>query len=297
MCVVVLPYEPITTLFLAGCGNSRFFSGGRRLLLCVHLARRRRQGYSLRREHWPRHRHVSRQRRAGSVTFALPGPSRRRVRPFSRLDAAPDSLWRRANSPLPISRPRTRLTLPFIIIAMLLLFTMVVRSFVGFAGAHGGGENSDAWFPQAVLVIAGAQFAGKAVGGILADRFGWIGVSVGAVIWRRSLPLPRRISCRRCGYVHLSNDDASHSRCFEQPVPSTAGFCLRLRFPGSLPARCLSFFCPPGRRCLASLSNCRSSSNQPKRCTPPVFLCLSSARQRRLRCCAPSAGEGDASTP
>lgn len=52
--------------------------------------------------------------------------------------------------------------------ATLLLGAIAVRGFVGFAAVTAVTEA-----PHAALVLAGAAFLGKAVGGLLADRWGW----------------------------------------------------------------------------------------------------------------------------
>jgi MFS transporter, FSR family, fosmidomycin resistance protein len=60
----------------------------------------------------------------------------------------------------------------------LLLLSVAIRSFVGFAGTFRCDKTS-------MLIIAGvplAGFAGKLVGGIVSDRAGWIDTSVGALL-------------------------------------------------------------------------------------------------------------------
>jgi FSR family fosmidomycin resistance protein-like MFS transporter len=60
----------------------------------------------------------------------------------------------------------------------LLLVSVAIRSFVGFAGTYQCDKTS-------MLIIAGvplAGFAGKLVGGFVSDRIGWIDTSVGALL-------------------------------------------------------------------------------------------------------------------
>ena len=64
-----------------------------------------------------------------------------------------------------------------LIIALLLLLSIGVRSYVGVAGVQGCSK-----LPEVAFAIAGVAFAGKALGGILADRFGWINLSVSALV-------------------------------------------------------------------------------------------------------------------
>jgi len=59
----------------------------------------------------------------------------------------------------------------------LLLFSITIRSLVGMGGSYA--------CPKATIISFGlvsAAFAGKALGGILADRLGWIETSVGALL-------------------------------------------------------------------------------------------------------------------
>lgn len=59
----------------------------------------------------------------------------------------------------------------------LLLFTISIRSFVGYAGAYEFPK-----LPILSLGLAAAAFGGKAFGGIISDRLGWIKTSVGALL-------------------------------------------------------------------------------------------------------------------
>ncbi len=64
-----------------------------------------------------------------------------------------------------------------VMIVILLLTSIVIRSLVGKAGGYEA--------PKLAMVgfgIAAAAFAGKSIGGIIADRIGWIQASVGALL-------------------------------------------------------------------------------------------------------------------
>lgn len=62
-------------------------------------------------------------------------------------------------------------------IVLLLLFSIAIRSLVGKAGAYEVPRETTILFG-----VAAAAFAGKAMGGVLSDCFGWIAVSVGALL-------------------------------------------------------------------------------------------------------------------
>lgn len=69
-----------------------------------------------------------------------------------------------------------KIEFPKLIVA-LLLFSIMVRSTIGFAGCYHCPKN------LSVLVgLTVAAFAGKAMGGIVSDRFGWLETSVGALL-------------------------------------------------------------------------------------------------------------------
>jgi len=98
------------------------------------------------------------------ATFFLPGPPHRYdMRPGP--DDASDG-----------DRCMAKIHFPKLIVA-LLLFSIVVRSSIGFAGCYHCPKN------LAVLVgLTVAAFAGKALGGVVSDRFGWLETSVGALL-------------------------------------------------------------------------------------------------------------------
>lgn len=82
------------------------------------------------------------------------------------------------NPPIPVVAKPRPLEVPWPFLAFgLLLFSVTMRALVGSAGSYD--------CPKALEVsfgLAAAAFAGKALGGILADRLGWIESSVGALL-------------------------------------------------------------------------------------------------------------------
>ncbi|HUI91624.1 MAG TPA: hypothetical protein VLX68_05175 [Chitinivibrionales bacterium] len=71
------------------------------------------------------------------------------------------------------NRPAVRLPVMF---GILLLFSIAVRSFAGFAaGAPYQAHHT------VILLLVLAAVAGKALGGIVSDRFGWLAISVSAL--------------------------------------------------------------------------------------------------------------------
>jgi FSR family fosmidomycin resistance protein-like MFS transporter len=74
-------------------------------------------------------------------------------------------------------RPRRRGAVVLATIVAALLFSIVVRSFVGFGASH--------QCPKTTLLVVGipaAAFTGKLLGGVISDRFGWVETSVGALV-------------------------------------------------------------------------------------------------------------------
>jgi MFS transporter, FSR family, fosmidomycin resistance protein len=71
---------------------------------------------------------------------------------------------------------RARIKAPRLLVG-LLLCSVLVRSLVGFAGSYRCPK-----LPIVLLALSLAAFAGKAVGGALADRLGWIHTSVAALL-------------------------------------------------------------------------------------------------------------------
>ncbi|NLH50891.1 MAG: MFS transporter [Myxococcales bacterium] len=86
--------------------------------------------------------------------------------------------WRSAHPPVRLAEPPgkggTRYAAALL---LLLLFSIAVRSLVGRGGAYACPKLTFVAFS-----LGAAAFAGKALGGILADRFGWLRVGVGALL-------------------------------------------------------------------------------------------------------------------
>jgi FSR family fosmidomycin resistance protein-like MFS transporter len=73
--------------------------------------------------------------------------------------------------------PRSAAPRGAIAVAVLLLFSIAVRAFVGFVAAHDTPKSA-----ALTVGLALAAFGGKAVGGLVADRLGWIATGVGALV-------------------------------------------------------------------------------------------------------------------
>ncbi|HPM77311.1 MAG TPA: hypothetical protein PK961_09480 [bacterium] len=86
------------------------------------------------------------------------------------------ALWTPAPDVQKTRLPKPDIDKPLLIV-LLLLFSIVVRSLVGKAGGYALPKETAVLFG-----VAAAAFAGKAFGGILSDRFGWIKISVGALL-------------------------------------------------------------------------------------------------------------------
>ncbi len=69
-----------------------------------------------------------------------------------------------------------------VLIGTLLLFSIAVRSFAGFAAGAPYQANH-----TAIILLTLSAVVGKAAGGIVSDRYGWLGVSVSALVL--SVPL------------------------------------------------------------------------------------------------------------
>ena len=82
----------------------------------------------------------------------------------------------------PVDHGRGSSLVPLLPVAGLLLLTVAIRSFVG-----GGGTHALPAVNWLAVGIPLAAFTGKLAGGVLADRYGWIRTSVGALLL--SLPL------------------------------------------------------------------------------------------------------------
>jgi len=166
--VIVLPFEPLLAAVLAGLGNACFHVGAGALSLYVTPGRATAPGifvapgvlglalgtYLGKGGHfiaWP---------------FLLALGICLVVALFSRIPQVPETKE--------VEKPKINLA---VLAVVLLLFSIVVRSLVGKAGTFA--------CPKLTIVlftVATAAFAGKAIGGIVSDRFGWIAISVGALL-------------------------------------------------------------------------------------------------------------------
>lgn len=177
-CVGVLPYEPTAAMILAGAGNALFHVGAGALTLCMSGGRAApagifvgpgalglafgtwlgRQGVYL---PWPFYAALA---LCFAATLLFREPARYGVVPDAQVSPA-------GQSP---SRVAVRLG---VVIVALLLFSIVVRSLVGFAGTHDCPRG-----PITLVALGLAAFSGKALGGVISDRLGWAEVSVGALL-------------------------------------------------------------------------------------------------------------------
>jgi FSR family fosmidomycin resistance protein-like MFS transporter len=161
-------FEPWTTMVLAGLGNAAFHVGAGGLSLHVQPGRATSPGVFV---------------APGAIGLAVgmtlgkgePVPSW----PFlAALAVAFIYALRAANPTIDYdARPERPRAGVGVAIAALLLFAIAVRSFVGSAASYACPKGAAIAFG-----LAFAAFAGKAAGGVLADRLGWIKASVGAML-------------------------------------------------------------------------------------------------------------------
>jgi FSR family fosmidomycin resistance protein-like MFS transporter len=166
--VVFLKMEPVTAMIAAGVGNALFHVGAGALALYVVPGRATAPGI-----------------------FVAPGAlglgfgiwmgksGDIYTWPFLIVLAASFIYALFSSNPkLPYKERPKRLDIefPYLIMA-LLLFSIAIRSMVGYAGGWACPKLT--WVPAAFALAA---FGGKAVGGIVSDRLGWIEASVGALL-------------------------------------------------------------------------------------------------------------------
>lgn len=178
-CVAVLPYAPTTAMILAGAGNALFHVGAGSLTLCMSGGRAAppgifvgpgalglafgtwlgKQGVYV---PWPFYAALA---LCFAATLAFREPTEYGVVVDARSPTAAST-----SSPSP--------TIRFgLAVVALLLFSIVVRSLVGFAGCHDCPRG-----PTTLVALGLAAFSGKALGGVVSDRLGWAEVSVGALL-------------------------------------------------------------------------------------------------------------------
>jgi FSR family fosmidomycin resistance protein-like MFS transporter len=172
---LALPVEPVATMIFAGVGNALFHVGAGAITLRLNPERATapgifvapgalglalgvwlgRGGWSLT---WPFTVALA----VGFVVTALitvpPGTYRAAERRADRDERPPAVPW------------------PKLVVGLLLL-SVAVRSLLGFAGAYAVPKE-----PVVLFALATAAFGGKALGGIVSDRLGWIETSVGALL-------------------------------------------------------------------------------------------------------------------
>ncbi len=160
--------EPIITLLLSGIGNALFHLGAGAFVLHVEPGRATPAGVFV---------------GPGAVGVVL---AKYLVKndlvlfwPFVLALAAALALaWLYRYPVIPrVDKPRMLEVDRPLLAALLLLFSVFVRSFVGFAGAY--------QCPRSTAIAFGfgfAGFAGKSLGGIVGDRLGWIRAGVGVLL-------------------------------------------------------------------------------------------------------------------
>jgi len=168
--LVALPYHAVAAMALAGTGNALFHVGAGSLSLSVDPGRATAPGVFVGPgalglaigmyvghngpfARWPFF---------AMLTLALVLLPRVRVGPELRGERPESPRVGRADGALVVG---------------LLLFSILVRSFVGMGGFHAVHKTVSIGFS-----IAFAAFAGKALGGAIADRVGWTWTSVGALL-------------------------------------------------------------------------------------------------------------------
>ncbi|MGC4117482.1 MAG: hypothetical protein QM765_23570 [Myxococcales bacterium] len=107
----------------------------------------------------------------------------------------------------------------------LLFFSVMVRSYVGFGACH----ECEKGTTLLLLGVPLAALLGKASGGFIADRFGWLESSVAALLILGSADCLQcgQHACRARGAAVLPADDAGDADGDEPPAPRTPGDGLR----------------------------------------------------------------------
>ncbi len=168
--MVALPYHAVAAMILAGAGNALFHVGAGSLSLSVDPGRATAPGIFV---------------GPGALGLAI-GMYIGKHGAFARWPFFVLLILAIAVLPLVRVPPRRADGRPArsgigrgdgAIIVGMLLFSILVRSFVGMGGFHA--VHKTMWIG---FGIAFAAFAGKAVGGLIADRLGWVWTSVGALL-------------------------------------------------------------------------------------------------------------------
>lgn len=168
---VVLPYHALGAVVLAGLGNALFHVGGGSLSLSVDEGRATAPGVFVgpgalglafglwvgKQGYFPMWPFLVAMVAAfvGLLLVPVPPQLERTERPARR----PSGLW------------------DAVLVATLLLFSILVRQFVGMGGFAAVHKTTLVGFS-----LGAAGVLGKVLGGFLSDRFGWVNVGVGALL-------------------------------------------------------------------------------------------------------------------
>ncbi len=166
--LIALPLHPLAAMLLAGSGNALFHVGAGALALTVEPGRATAAGIFV---------------GPGAFGLAL-GMFVGRSGPFATwpfhlaLVASLAILWwvPAPEKPYDALPDEPRIAGGWLV-ALLLLFSVTVRSFVGLAGSYACPKSVALGFSLGV-----AACTGKALGGLVADRVGWIRTGVGALL-------------------------------------------------------------------------------------------------------------------
>ncbi len=175
--LALVPHSAAATMVVAGVGNALFHLGAGALVLVGARGRAAPAGVFVAPGALGLGLGMALGRAADLPTWPL----------FLALAAAMVTAWRvrnpRAQNPLKFNDPAATTFIPNERAALwwtvlgLLLASVMVRSFVGFAGARG--------CPKSLVLLMGiplAGFLGKTLGGLVSDRIGWLETSVGALL-------------------------------------------------------------------------------------------------------------------
>lgn len=173
LATMTLTLEPVTTMVLAGVGNAFFHVGAGAMVLRLNPDRATAPGIYV---------------APGALGLALGVWLGRGgwtlAWPFALALAVGFAVtWFIAVPPATYAptveekrTPRPQLSYPKLVIGLLLV-SVTVRSLLGFAGAYAVPKEAVVMFG-----LATAAFGGKALGGIVSDRIGWLETSVGALL-------------------------------------------------------------------------------------------------------------------
>ncbi len=167
--LAALPVHAVAAMLLAGLGNALFHVGGGSLSLAIEPGRAAAAGIfvgpgalGLAFGLWVGHRHAAFPFAPFSLAIVAALAVLALVRvPPRPYDALPEGATPRGG----------------VVLAALLLFSIAVRAFVGLAGCHACPKSA-----SLAIGLAVAGFSGKAIGGLVADRVGWISTGAGALL-------------------------------------------------------------------------------------------------------------------